>query len=201
MKYKHTKLVKSNQKLGLANLTIKGKQQSIDLELPHSAAKFLQDYLEFNIDTALSMQHEFYSIKPLPVWTGTELKALRKSLGLELDPFRWIIGVTTTTLCKYEKSYKLTEVISVALEYLVSRKLVNEPLTQRSYDKLIAKLEKLSLTGEAVKSFRLSQGITQETFGNKMHWSRKQVSYIENRSPSLSQSLYIRYFYEPLLKN
>jgi DNA-binding transcriptional regulator YiaG len=200
MKYKHTKLVKNNPKLGLVNLIIKDKQQSIDLELPHSAAKFLQEYLESNIDTALSMRHEYYSLKPLPQWTGNELRALRNSLGLDLDAFHWILGVSRSTLYNYERSDALEPVVAVALEYLVSRKMVNKKLTQNTYNKLIQTLERLALTGEEIRSFRLSQELKQEAFGTKMHWSRQQVSYIENRSPSLSQSLYIRYFYEPLLK-
>ncbi len=199
MKYKHTKLIENNRKLGLSSLVINGNEQAIKLELPHSAAKFLQEYLESNIETALSIRHQYHSIKPLPTWTGAELRALRQSLGLELDAFRWLLGVTTTTLCSYEKCVQLPSVVSVALEYLVSRRLANNKLTQRSYDKLIDKLEQLSLSGDEIKAFRLSQEVTQEAFGAKMHWSRKQVSYIENHSPSLSQSLYIRYFYEPLI--
>jgi len=200
MKYKHTKLIRNYPKLGLTKLRISNNEQSIDLDLPHSAAKFLQDYLESNINTARFVQEEYHSLKPLPKWTGNELRALRKSLGLDLDAFSWLIGVTITTLCKYEKSKSLNETVSVALEYLISRKLMNSKLSQRAYNNLINKLERLILTGEVVRSFRISQGVTQETFGAKMHWSRKQVSYIENRSLSLSQSLYIRYFYEPLLK-
>lgn len=200
MKYKHSKIIGKDQTLGLSNLSIFSNGHSLELELPHGAAKFIQEYLESNIDVANSIKNDYHSIKPLPNWTGLELQALRESLGLELEAFRVILDITTTTLCAYERASSLPVVVSVALEYLVTRKLLGCQLTQYTYDKLIDKIQRLLLTGEQIRKARLSQEVTQETFGTKMHWSRKQVSYIENRSPSLSQSLYVRYFYDELIK-
>jgi len=107
MKYKHSKIIGKDQTLGLSNLSIFSNGHSLELELPHGAAKFIQEYLESNIDVANSIKNDYHSIKPLPNWTGLELQALRESLGLELEAFRVILDITTTTLCAYERASTL----------------------------------------------------------------------------------------------
>lgn len=200
MHLNHTKKLCRSAKTGLTRLRIESDSgKSLELDLPNDSAPFIQEVLESGLRRAKEIRKFNNNIRETPKWSGEKLKYLRRHIGLDGDAFIALLEINRQTLWNYERSEELPKYVSAALEYITQKKLVNQKLTQRSYDRLVEKLGGLKLSGCDITNLRFKLELTQESFGKLMHLSRQQVSYLELKTPSMAQSLFVRYFCEPFI--
>ena len=198
MKFNYTKLINSDSLGGYSVVSIKKDKAWIELPLLSTkTANYIRILLEEDLRTGAKKQNLVHFRTNDPRCLTIKAKAFQESTGVGPPTFFRLFGISsyrTIQMLMLEKY--LPRDLGVAFQYVIDNKLIAGKLTPKKQENVRKRFEKSRVTGLAVYQLRRKLGLSQMAFGKAMGYSRQRVSYIEASTPSIIQSLFLRYYYQ-----